>query len=53
MIHGETRDMSLCDWHLGVFARLYAVLVHPDAVCRETECAACGERDVCRFEVSV
>lgn len=53
IIRGEASPGCLCDWHSGVFARLYAVLVHPDAMCREVDCGALGRGHACRFELSV
>ena len=53
IIRGETSDRCLCDWHAGVFARLYAALVNPAATCREVDCGALGRGHVCRFEVTL
>lgn len=53
IIRGEISERCLCDWHAGVFARLYAVLVDPSATCREVDCGAKGRGHLCRFEVGV
>ncbi len=51
VVRGERSDHPLCHWHAAVFERLFRVLVHPDTVVRETECAAMGA-PFCRFEVT-
>lgn len=50
MILGERGTEPLCHWHAAVFARLYAALVHPNATCTETQCAAADD-PVCRFQI--
>lgn len=52
VIQGEHGADPLCHWHAAVFARLYQVLVARDARCTETVCAAQGQGDVCRFEIT-
>lgn len=42
--------MNPCAWHVGVFERLFRVLVSPSARVVETECTADGA-PACRFEV--
>ena len=51
LIAGEVSDEALCAWHVAVFERLYRRLVSDDCRCTETECAATGEADICRFEI--
>lgn len=52
LIRGETSETPLCLWHAAVFARLHVALVHRNARCEETCCAAAGG-GVCRFEVRI
>lgn len=52
LVRGETSDLCLCDWHAGVFTRLYSTLVAADAVCSETKCCARRGDDRCRFEIT-
>lgn len=51
LIRGEVSDHCLCDWHAGVFRRLYQSLVTPSCGCVETCCGAQGTDLPCRFEV--
>jgi divinyl protochlorophyllide a 8-vinyl-reductase len=51
LIRGEHATERLCDWHAGVFARLYDALVEPGCTCVETRCAAVDPGGVCRFEL--
>lgn len=53
MVGGESSATPLCHWHAAVFERLYRVLVHPRAACRETQCCASAGGGPCRFEVRV
>ncbi len=50
LVRGEMADHPLCDWHRGVFTRLYQRLVHPDLTCTEPRCCATGHAG-CRFEM--
>ncbi|MEL7211695.1 MAG: bacteriochlorophyll 4-vinyl reductase [Pseudomonadota bacterium] len=50
IVAGETSETPLCHWHAAVFERLYQVLVHPQMICRETDCIAQGA-GACRFEL--
>ena len=50
VVRGESSGRPLCDWHAGVFERLYGELVDPGMVCVETDCAAVSGR-VCRFHL--
>lgn len=52
LVRGETSDHPLCDWHRGVFTRLFQTLVHPDLVCHEPRCCATGHA-ACRFEMQI
>jgi len=52
LIRGERSAVPLCHWHVGVFTRLYQVLVAPDCTCTETECAAKTGGRICRFEMA-
>lgn len=40
-----------CQWHAGVFERLFGHLVRPGVTVTETRCCACGAPD-CRFELT-
>ena len=51
VVRGEQADHPLCDWHCGVFERLYRVLVSDRLRVRETTCCAAGAPS-CRFEVA-
>ena len=51
LIAGETSNVCLCDWHAGVFSRLYQALVCHTAVCHETTCGAQSLGSLCQFEV--
>lgn len=50
LVRGEVVDHPICDWHRGVFTRLYQTLVHPSLACREARCCAMGHA-ACRFEM--
>lgn len=50
LVRGEAADHPICDWHRGVFTRLYQSLVHPHLTCIETRCCAAGHAG-CRFEM--
>lgn len=50
LVRGEVADHPVCDWHRGVFTRLYQSLVHPSLTCIETRCGAMGHAS-CRFEL--
>ncbi|MDX5383352.1 MAG: bacteriochlorophyll 4-vinyl reductase [Rhodobacterales bacterium] len=50
LVRGEVADHPLCDWHRGVFTRLFQTLVHPHLTCAETRCSAQGHAG-CRFEM--
>lgn len=50
LVRGEVADHPLCDWHRGVFTRLFQTLVHPHLTCTETRCCAQGHA-ACRFEM--
>ena len=50
LVRGEVRDAPACEWHAGVFERLFRVLVSDNLRLREVACCACGAPD-CRFEV--
>lgn len=50
LVHGEVADHPLCDWHRGVFTRLFQTLVHPTLTCHEPRCCATGHA-ACRFEM--
>lgn len=50
LLRGEVADHPVCDWHRGVFTRLYQRLVHPALTCVETRCCAMGHAS-CRFEM--
>jgi len=50
LVRGEAADHPICDWHRGVFTRLYQSLVHPQLHCIETRCCAAGHAG-CRFEM--
>ena len=52
IVAGERSETPLCHWHAAVFERLYQVLVHPQMICRETQCMAQGA-EACRFELTV
>lgn len=47
----QTSDAPVCDMYVGVFQRLFEVLVSPSARAVETQCCAMGAR-ACRFEMS-
>ncbi|MFQ6548504.1 bacteriochlorophyll 4-vinyl reductase [Aestuariibius sp. 2305UL40-4] len=53
LIKGEASDTCLCDWHVGVFARLYQSLVAQDSICSETRCGAQQPGYRCRFELHI
>lgn len=42
--------LAQCDWHAGVFQRLFAALTWPDAHVHEASCCARGA-DACRFVI--
>lgn len=48
---GQSSEAPVCEMYVGVFQRLFEVLVSPRARAVETECFAMGAR-VCRFEMS-
>ena len=50
LVRGEVAEHPVCDWHRGVFTRLYQRLVHPGLTCHETRCCAMGHA-ACRFEL--
>lgn len=50
LVRGEVADHPVCDWHRGVFTRLFQTLVHPSLTCIETRCCAMGHAS-CRFEL--
>lgn len=50
LVRGEVADHPICDWHRGVFTRLYQRLVHPSLTCAEAGCCAMGHT-ACRFEM--
>jgi divinyl protochlorophyllide a 8-vinyl-reductase len=50
LVRGEVADQPLCDWHRGVFTRLFQILVHPHLTCHEPRCCATGHA-ACRFEM--
>lgn len=50
LVRGEVADHPLCDWHRGVFTRLFQTLVHPRLTCLEPRCCATGHA-ACRFEM--
>ncbi len=50
LVRGEVADHPICDWHRGVFTRLYQALVHPSMTCHEARCCAMGHA-ACRFEM--
>ena len=50
LVRGEVADHPVCDWHRGVFTRLFQSLVHPHPTCTETRCGAQGHA-ACRFEM--
>jgi len=50
LVRGEVSDHPLCDWHRGVFTRLFQTLVHPHLTCHEPRCCAMGHAS-CRFEM--
>lgn len=50
LVRGEVADHPLCDWHRGVFTRLFQTLVHPALTCHEPRCCAMGHA-ACRFEM--
>ncbi len=50
VVRGERADEPICAWHAAVFTTLFAALVHPRAVARETACCAAGA-SACRFEI--
>jgi divinyl protochlorophyllide a 8-vinyl-reductase len=52
LIRGERSDQPLCHWHVGVFERLFRVLVNDRLRVQERACCACGNND-CRFEIAV
>ena len=52
IVRGEVSATPLCHWHAAVFERLYSVLVHPSATCRETACCASSDAGVCRFDIT-
>ncbi len=51
LIKGEQSNTCLCDWHAGVFARLYQELVSARCLCTETSCGAQDAKTPCRFEI--
>ena len=51
LIAGERSETCLCQWHEGVFERLYRKLVAPDFRCVETQCGAQAPGMPCRFEL--
>ncbi|WP_299792144.1 bacteriochlorophyll 4-vinyl reductase [uncultured Marivita sp.] len=53
IVRGERSGIPLCHWHVAVFARLYQVLVHPQAICVENTCCAVHAQSQCRFELTV
>jgi len=48
---GQTRQAPVCGMYVGVFQRLFEVLVSPRAAAVETACCAMGA-PACRFEMS-
>lgn len=48
LVRGEVADHPICDWHRGVFTRLFQTLVHPHLTCQEPRCCATGHA-ACRF----
>ena len=50
LVRGEAADHPICDWHRGVFTRLFQTLVHPHLTCIEPRCCAMGHA-ACRFEM--
>jgi divinyl protochlorophyllide a 8-vinyl-reductase len=50
LVRGEVSARPVCDWHVAVFERLFAVLVDARVEVRETACCACGDA-ACRFEI--
>ncbi|MEM9578561.1 MAG: bacteriochlorophyll 4-vinyl reductase [Pseudomonadota bacterium] len=52
LVAGETSETCLCDWHAGVFSRLYQELVCVSATCHETRCCAQSTGGACLFEIS-
>jgi len=48
---GQTRQAPVCGMYVGVFQRLFEVLVSPRAMAVETACRAMGD-SACRFEMS-
>jgi divinyl protochlorophyllide a 8-vinyl-reductase len=50
LVRGEAADHPICDWHRGVFTRLFQTLVHPHLTCIEARCCAQGHAG-CRFEM--
>ncbi len=52
LVTGETSHVCLCDWHTGVFSRLYQVLVCPSATCHEVRCCAQSTDGSCHFEIT-
>jgi divinyl protochlorophyllide a 8-vinyl-reductase len=50
LVRGEVASAPVCVWHAAVFARLFAVLVHPGTRVTETACCGCGD-PACRFEI--
>jgi divinyl protochlorophyllide a 8-vinyl-reductase len=50
MCCGAHATAPICDYYAASFARLFSVLVHPNAAVVETRCIAAGAPD-CRFEV--
>ncbi|MDP5349608.1 MAG: bacteriochlorophyll 4-vinyl reductase [Paracoccaceae bacterium] len=50
LVRGEVADHPICDWHRGVFTRLFQALVHPSLTCHEARCCAMGH-SACRFEM--
>ncbi|RIA55118.1 bacteriochlorophyll 4-vinyl reductase [Dichotomicrobium thermohalophilum] len=51
LVAGQSSHVPLCDMYVGVFQRLFEVLVSPRAQAVETACAAMGA-PACRFEMS-
>lgn len=50
VVRGEFAAAPICQWHAGVFERLFRRLVDDRYRAEETACCACGAR-ACRFEV--
>lgn len=51
VVRGEFAAEPICQWHCGVFERLFRALVGDRLRARETQCCACGA-EACRFEIA-